>query len=349
MTERSIVDAAARLRKSCEPYLVATVISAPHPGARMLLTRFRWLASSASGGCLDGDWARKAWWRTRDGQALLLSYEAGELEEDELRAAFGLDGIGAVDVLIERAGIAGRIDTLEVAERCRSGQRRGAVATIVRATSLRVGARLALIAGAAAVEEEADALPAELREPIAGDLRAAIETGASSVESYGDVDVLVEAIVPPPRLFLFATGHDVIPIATLAKTVGWDVVVCASEPRHAMRERFALVDEIVVAADPATVAARIAAADRAVAVVAHHDGQRDRACAAALLAIPAVRYVALLGDPGELRDARLHVATGATAPELALSLVADIHAALRGPARRPRPSERPSQQLAAVS
>jgi len=151
MTERSIIDAASRLRRTGEPYLVASVISPHNPGARLLLTRFRWVTSTSSGGCLDGDLSRKAWWRTRDGAALTLTYDADCCEEEaELRAAFGLDGTYSVDVLIERAGLPGRIDALEVAERCLRDQRRGAVATVVRAvpsSAARVGARLALVAG----------------------------------------------------------------------------------------------------------------------------------------------------------------------------------------------------------
>ena len=351
MTERSIIEAAGRLRRTGEPYLVASVVCADNPGARMLLTRFRWVAGAASGGCLDGDLSRRAWWRTRDGSALVLSYEPGAAEEEhELRAAFGLDGACGVDVLIERAGIPGRIDALEVAERCQREQRRGAVATIVRATTpgIRVGARVALLAGAAAVEEEADRLAPELRDELAADMRAAIESGRPALHTRGAVDVLVEAIIPPPRLFLFGTGHDTVPIASLAKVVGWDVVVCAHEQRHATRDRFALADDVIVVECPDDVAPRIAESERAVAVVAHHDRERDAACIASLLPT-AVRYIGTLGPVEGIPDPRIHAAAGASPAERALALIADIQAALNGPASRKRAFERPSQQLAAVS
>src|ERR1051325_5866777 len=78
MTERSIIEAAARLRRQREPYLVATVACVRgsayrRPGARMLLTQFRWIAGSVSGGCLEGDIASKGWWRTQGGEPVLVT------------------------------------------------------------------------------------------------------------------------------------------------------------------------------------------------------------------------------------------------------------------------------------
>lgn len=349
MTERSIIDAAARLRRTGEPYLVASVVCPDHPGARLLLTRFRWVTGTTTGGCLDGELSRKAWWRTRDGAALVVSYDADCSEEDELRAAFGLDGTCRVDVLIERAGIHGRIDALEVAERCLRDQRRGAVATIVRAptTDARVGARIALVAGGA-LEEEADRLPDELRARIAAALHATIETGRPALVGHGAVDVVIEAIVPPPRLFVFGTGHDAVPLVAFAKGLGWDVIVCAGEPRHATRDRFALADEVCVVASPADATARIAAADRPVAVVLCHDRDRQHATIQSLLATP-VRYIGTTVAPDQLADPRIRPVAAGGPSELALALVADIHATLRAPASRPHPVGRPSQQLVAVS
>src|SRR5690606_33504657 len=99
MTERSIVEAAARLRRHGEPYLVATVV-ATHgqslcpPGARMLLTRFRWVAGSVCGGVLEGDLSNTAWQRTREAP-VLVRYDAASsvvVEDEDIRSVFGLGG-----------------------------------------------------------------------------------------------------------------------------------------------------------------------------------------------------------------------------------------------------------------
>lgn len=60
MIDRSLVEAAARLRRQGEPHVVATVVRARKPGARLILTRYRWLAGSVSGGSFDGELSASA-------------------------------------------------------------------------------------------------------------------------------------------------------------------------------------------------------------------------------------------------------------------------------------------------
>src|SRR4051794_32236156 len=79
--EPSIIDAAARLRRNGESHLVATVVRVSgsvyrRPGSRLLLTQFRWITGSASGGCFDGDIASKGWFRTRDGEPVIVTYDS---------------------------------------------------------------------------------------------------------------------------------------------------------------------------------------------------------------------------------------------------------------------------------
>src|SRR5215218_3865193 len=96
--ERQIIDAAARLRRNREPHLVATIVRVQgsayrKPGARMLLTQFRWISGSVSGGSLEGDIATRGWWRTRDGEPAIVRYDSRlpqNADDDDVRAAFGL-------------------------------------------------------------------------------------------------------------------------------------------------------------------------------------------------------------------------------------------------------------------
>lgn len=343
VTERSIVEAAARLRRHGEPYLVATVVSTSgtayrRPGARMVLTRFRWVAGTVTGGVLKGDLSNVGWQNTKDAPQL-VRYDAKDpagAEDEDIRSAFGLGCDGAVEVLLERAGGPGRIDALEVAARCYRSQKRGTIATIFRSEdpAVRIGARMALVTGGE-LELESDPIEAALRGSIEADLQIVRESGVSATRTYqtaeGATDVLIEAVVPPVRLFLFGTGHDAVPIAQLARQVGWEIVVCATEAKFSTRERFAIADELVVGT-PAEIAARIDDTDRAVAVVIGHDGAREREDLGMLLGTKA-RYIAVLGSKQralkmleELNladDARLHgIDQGETPQELALSLIA---------------------------
>ena len=356
MTERTIVEAAERLRRHGEPYLVATVVCVNgvayrHPGARMLLTRFRWVAGSVSGGCLEGDISEKGWLRTRDGNPVLVTYDATTSvdNDDDIRSAFGLGCDGTVEVLLERAGIAGHIDALEFASRCLKSHKRGAVMTVFHSTdaAVRVGARLAIVAGGE-LEQESDTFDAPVRDAIDADLRGVIENGRAANRAYetpnGRIEALIEAVLPPPRLFLCGTGHDAVPVAALARTMGWDVIVCASEAKYSTRERFSSADEVIIGA-PDQITARIAASDRAVAVVMNHNCDRDRESLQMLLGTK-LRYIGVIGprsrtqrlmrelsvddeDPRVVGPAGLDL--GADSPqELALAIISEMQAVLAG-------------------
>ncbi len=381
MTERSIVEAAARLRRNGEPYLVATVVCVTgagfrRPGARMILSRFRWVAGQVSGGCLEGDISSKGWSLTRDGATALLRYDsttdelgtANGNDDDDIRSAFGLGCDGVVEVLLERAGTAGRTDALEFAARCLRDHKRGVVATVFRsdAPGITIGARLAQIADGS-LEDAAGTLDDRVREQIATDMREVMASGHSANRSYaaggGTIDVLIEAVLPPPRLFLCGTGHDAVPIATLARTMGWDVIVCSSEAKYSTRERFAMADEVLVGS-PAELAARIGQSDRAVAVVMNHDADRDRESLAMLLGTK-LQYIGVLGPRNRTRRLLRELAIddedprvvgpigldlGAETPaELALAIVAELQAIVAGTsiadvgacrATQPYPAER---------
>jgi xanthine/CO dehydrogenase XdhC/CoxF family maturation factor len=355
VAERSIVEAAARLRRHGEPYLVATVVSTTgaayrRPGARMLLTRFRWVAGTVIGGVLEGDISNTGWQRTKD-QPLLVRYDAQDpaiAQDDDIRSAFGLGCDGVVEVLLERACMPGRIDALEVAARCYRRQRRGAVVTVFRSTvpGLRIGARMAALAGDE-LELEADAIEASLRGSIEADLRIVLESGVSATRTYqttaGQTDVLIEAIVPPVRMFVFGTGHDAVPIAQLAHQIGWEVVICAPESKYSTRERFAIADEVLIGTPP-EIAARIDETDRAVAIVIGHDGAREREHLGMLLGTKA-RHIAVLGPKQRALkmlealdrpdDARVHgIDQGDTPQELALAMIAQAQAVMALPRLR---------------
>lgn len=355
--ERQIIDAAARLRRQREPHLIATVVRVQgsayrRPGARMLLTQFRWLTGSVSGSGLSGDIAKTAWSQTKAGEPMVVTYDArmaddADDDDDDLRSAFGLGGDGIVEVMIERAGTPGRLDPLAFASECMRTQQRGAIVTVIRSRvpEVAVGMRVAVRAGTHA---QTDAIPdAVMRSAMIADAHEVIASGESINRSYmssqGCVDVFVEAVLPPPRLFVFGTGHDAVPVVQLARALGWEVTVCTDRVRTSTRVRFGAADEIVVGT-PAEVATRVDECDRAVAIVMNHDYDLDRDHLGMLIATQA-HYIGVLGTRrratrmlNELHvvaqdDPRLHVPVGLelgakTPHEIALAIVAEMQAVL---------------------
>jgi xanthine/CO dehydrogenase XdhC/CoxF family maturation factor len=340
----SLLSAADSLRQSGEPFLVATVVrvsgsSYRRPGARMLLTRDRWIAGSVSGGCLEADLVRKGWWRTTGGPCI-VRYDAS-VDADELGWGLGLGCEGIVDVLVER-GDAAAVDPLAIAARCVGGQECAAVATVIADGPLPLGARVSLSAGDVV---ESDVADSRWQGALLAECRRVLESGPAGVASVraggATLEALVELSRPPPRLFVLGAGHDAVPVVTLAKAVGWEVFVAGASARVLTKERFTAADGLLFGRDD-EVARAIDGSDRPLAVVMAHDYERDRASLAMLLGTRA-RYIGMLGpkrrtarmldELGVARDARIHapvgLAIGAESPqEIALAIVAETQAVL---------------------
>ncbi len=353
---KALVRAAAELRAAGRPVLLATVVRVRgsayrRPGARMLIGEDGWVAGSVSGGCLEGDVLRRGWWRTRDRPAAVVTYDATANDDLQWRLGLGCDGV--VDVLVERLEPGGAADPLRFLEGCIESQRPGAMATVLRSDvpSVAVGARLLLDGAGAAEAVGVSPLHERLLEDAAGVIARGGDRPEPRERRYvteggPSADVLLEPVVPPPRLFVFGAGHDVIPLVILARAVGWEVFVCDTAARPSTYARFAQADGVLVG-PLERIRGRVDASDRAVAVVMGHHYERDREALAALLASKA-RYIGVLGPRrrtermlGELSvdsaaaDARVHAPVGlelgAESPqEIALAIVAEVQSVLAG-------------------
>lgn len=71
------------------------------PGARLLLTKDGRRAGSVSGGCLEEDLSRKAWWYTESGTSV-QRYDT--TAEGEIAGRFGLGCNGVIYMKVERVG-----------------------------------------------------------------------------------------------------------------------------------------------------------------------------------------------------------------------------------------------------
>lgn len=216
-----------------------------------------------------------------------------------------------------------------------------------------VGARLLVSAGGNA---SGALVGTDLGALVLADARRVLASGVGESKTYaapngGTVDVFLEAILPPVPLIVFGAGHDAVPLARLAKEVGWNVTVVDTRAARPRPERFPGAG-VVLACAPGEIAARVPLSARTVAIVMTHNYHDDRALVQTLLASPA-RYIGVLGprrrterilteladegvtvDPDEINE-RLHAPVGldigADNPaEIALAIVGEIQAALAG-------------------
>lgn len=338
MIEREVANAIAN---ATEPLAVATVVGVRgsayrRPGARMVFSQMEHLGGSVSGGCLEGELARTGWWHTESGP-IVVTFDASD--EDDVRRGTGCGG--SIDILLERVGQRS-VDPLAAISRCVNEQRRAAIATIISSTDRRFS-----IGTYAAIQDDRveGELHPDLAETLIADGRAALASGVTRTVTYttatGEVQILLEALVPPPRLFVLGTGPDAAALAECAHAIGWQVIVVAPSLRPSLRTRFAQAELVADSLD--AVVARIDATDRAAVVVINHDLERDTACLDRALASQAA-YVGALGprhrtekmlaEVGRaLNDARLHAPVGLqlgaeTPREIALAIVAEIQCEL---------------------
>ena len=213
---------------------------------------------------------------------------------------------------------------------------RAAGRSVVLATRLADGAQILL--------PNADA-PDAVQEAGAQALR----TGASSVVETGAESWFLHVHTPPARLLVVGAVHIAQALAPMAAVLGLAMTLIDPRPAFNSTDRFAGVTQLLEWPD---VAMRSLALDSQTAVVVlAHDPKLDDPALDAALRSPAF-YIGALGsrrsqaarmerlaalghDPDALKRVRgpVGLALGAvTAPEIALSILADIVAVRRGAA-----------------
>ncbi|QEL20659.1 XdhC family protein [Limnoglobus roseus] len=337
---RHILTTSTRLRNRGEQAVLATVVKTEgstyrRPGARLLIGRGGDAVGGVSGGCLEGDLVRKAWWRTEGGPAV-VTYDSRA--DDETAWQFGLGCNGVVHVLLERLSPS---DTggLAFVEQCVRARLCGVIATVFRAgtaTGLALGDRLTLDArgkwgGHIGDPDVAPALGADAEACLRHDRGRTVVYGTAT----GEIEVAFEVVRPTVRLLVFGGGFDAVPVVAAAKAVGWEVVVI---DRRAGARRIAGADRTLTLA-PAAACERLRPASRTAAVVMNHNFPDDRDAVTALLRT-GVQYVGVLGPKArtqtmlaEIPDAvglsRLHAPVGLdigadTPGEIAAAVVAQV-------------------------
>ena len=337
--------------RACErdggPRVLATVVAVSgssyrKPGARMLMGEDGWLAGGVSGGCLETDLVRKAFFWTGGGPRLQRYDSTGDSAEDEGGLTFALGCNGVVDVLLERWED-GPKDALAFAAEARRMGLRAVVATVYRGPASAVGARLLVREDGL----ESGALSGALRDAVREAAREALAAGRTWSGPCGGAEVLVEVVDPPHPLVLFGAGFDVAPVVKQAVGLGWHVTVVADRPVDSLRRRFPQA-HAVVAARARDAATSLSLSPRTLAVLMTHSLPQDRELLEGLLPLP-LRYLGVLGPRArterivsELAAAptppqleKLHAPVGLDlgaegAEEIALSVMAELQAVVAG-------------------
>lgn len=269
------------------------------PGARMLILPDGCRIGSISGGCLEGEVAKKAWWFTDSGKPAVRVYDTSS--DDDAVWEFGLGCNGVVHVLLERVDTPACQQAFAFLDRHRTGSTPAVIATVIRvgesagdsevgdneAGNIEVGDRLFLdnswkpegsLAGSTQVLTHAS---------------VALREQKSRLVHLDHCDLFVEWVGPPLSLVILGAGHDAIPLAVIGKQLGWNVTVADGRPAYANANRFPCADRVVLL-PPSDPFKNLAIDSRSAVVMMTHNYPLDRKLLPALLeARP--RYLGILG------------------------------------------------------
>jgi xanthine dehydrogenase accessory factor len=335
-------------RQSDRPLAIATVVktqgsSYRRPGARMLISNTE-IIGSISGGCLEQDVIAHAQDVMASGQPRLVTYDS--MAKEEIVWGLGLGCNGIVQILIEKVHPRHALTLIETGLQTQK--------PTVLITVFNTSGDVAVTIGTSLLvfdrnTTQGDLPESNLRQAAIGDALTVLERQQPTTLRYqgtgGEfVEVLIEILQPPVSLCLFGAGQDAIPVAQLAKTLGWQVTLVDCRSLAATAQRFPMVDRVILTRREQIQQVELEA--NAIAVVMTHHYLDDLEILKLLLPSP-ISYIGLLGSrlrANRLLDecnlsftneqlARFHAPVGldigAETPEaIALSIVSEIQVVL---------------------
>ncbi len=168
-------------------------------------------------------------------------------------------------------------------------ERLGAVVTVVEGAG---------IGGKAVIDYEsgvtAGTLPKGIEDAVLADAAQLMDHEQSRTLTYGELGVFVETIAPQPLMMVFGAGHNAQPLTTMAKQLGFKVVVGDARPMWATEDRFPDADEVIVGW-PEAVFESIPLDRRTYVVLLSHDARFEDPVFAEVHGKP-VRYLGAIGS-----------------------------------------------------
>jgi xanthine dehydrogenase accessory factor len=297
-------------------YVLATVVevqgsSYRRPGARMLLAQDGRRAGTVSGGCLEAEVAKRAWWLTEKGPAV----QRYSTLEDDGDLPYGSGCGGVIFILLERRATARPL--LEALHASFSAREPLAVSTVLEGPN--IGHRM--FAGKNRPSGSPDFAALELA-PWQVDLQQ-LALAAFEDCKQRDERILIDGLetrvwvdyrAARPGLWIFGAGDDTKPLHNIARELGWFVAIGDGRSHLATAARFPAADLVV----PLQISDLLQSAPEQLdihpgdaAVLATHSYEQDTHILAFLLSRPPHQrpaYIGILGPQRRTREALTDVA-----------------------------------------
>lgn len=357
MTIRQLQAAFAAWRSERIPLVLASVCEThgstySKTGARMLVTGDGRFQGMLSGGCLEGDLAERAQAVLESGTPQSVTYDLGSSDEELWGLGVGCDG--RMRIFLQPLVAESEYQPFAAMAGIFESDVTGAAITVLASTVA------SLAPGVTAIVHGSAFRTFGIPEQHAPAIRQIAEAAVSAKRSHtlafdvegGSAELLVALLTPPPRVLILGAGLDAGPVLRLMLELGWRVTVQDHRPAYLATGSFEAAERVLC--EPADRLSRSVALDGfdAVIVMSHHLAT-DRSYLRQLAA-SRIPYIGLLGPPHRKRrliddvrddlgaagaslESRVHgpagLDIGGDGPaSIALSIVAQIHDQLKGPA-----------------
>jgi xanthine dehydrogenase accessory factor len=222
-------------------YVLATIVAVEgssyrRPGARMLLAQDGRRAGTVSGGCLEAEVAKRAWWLSSNGPVV----ERYSTLEDDGDLPYGSGCGGVVYILLERRKTSSPL--LHALKAAWDVRRPLAIAAVLEGPH--IGQRAFATFGVAQIEGNVLPFEFELQHfaELALDRRSSFEQKLS-IDGV-PTRVWVDYRAARPGLWIFGAGDDAKPLLKLARELGWFVAIADGRSHLATLNRFASANEV---------------------------------------------------------------------------------------------------------
>ncbi len=309
------------------------------PGARMLITEDGNLTGAISGGCLEGDAMRKALLCMARNKPMLITYDTS----DDTVLGIGLGCNGIIHILFEPLDEKNPSNPLKLINRAMQQRKPYALLTFFDQGQDEQGGTCVLATESKVVD---GVFPGQAdRKKLLRGIKQAFERRTAVILE----NCLVDLLQPVTRLIIAGAGNDVMPLAGMARQLGWHIIIIDGRPMYATCSRFPEANEVFVS-EAREALSRITPDEYSAVVLMTHNYQYDLAILRQLQS-SAVPYIGILGPKkkcdrlmAELGSSRqtdnvygpVGLDIGAeTAEEIALSILAEIKAVFSGRTGKP--------------
>jgi xanthine dehydrogenase accessory factor len=291
-------DAEKNLSNPCALATVVEVNGSAYrrPGARMLVTNEGQLTGTISGGCLEGDARRRAQQVILRGKPEMIVYDSTDIDDDlENGAQLGCQG--EVFILMEPINFNDVHNPLELLRETFQLQQTSVLATVLKSSDYDIAPAAERILLLNDGSDKRGQLNTDfIRQQVLPDMREVLNNGESTVQEYeyagSTIRVFLELIKPAPLLTIYGAGNDAQPLVSLAKNLGWRVMVIDGRPLLASQIRFPEAERVTIA--------RVGemaefVSTQGFAVLMSHNYYYDLAALEALSQLKEIAYIGVLG------------------------------------------------------